>query len=313
MIFRSFPLKVTSLCVALLLSYAVHSARNASVVSLFVPIEVKNIPEDKAIVKPAKRGVQLTLKGPSFLIGQVASSPPAIKIKLPDTGEDRVSVTIQRTDVALPSSIEVLSIEPSQIDFVFEPLERQDLRVEVSRVGKLERDLILESVEVAPRVVTVRGPRSEVKALKTIEAEPLNLSEIDSSTEVTLGLRSLGASINPSTRTVIVKVTVGEPPTEKVFANRAIELRVGSGVGAFVTQPERVTVTVSGSPALLATVSDQSVIPYIRVADLAGSGSVSRKIEVELPQGIKVVSVEPSSVSVQRQETTATKSAVRRR
>jgi YbbR domain-containing protein len=313
MMFRAFPLKIISLVVALLLAYAVHSARNASVVSLFVPIEVKNAPEDKAIVKPAKRGVQLTLKGPSFLIGQVASSPPALKIKLPDTGEDRVAVTLRRTDVTLPASIEVLSIEPSQIEFVFEPLERQDLRVEVPRIGQLARELVLESIEVAPKIVTVRGPRSEVKALKSIESEPLNLSDIDSSTETTLSLRALGPTISPSTRTVVAKITIGQPPKEKVFSGQAVELRVGSGVGGLTVQPERVTVTVSGAPSLLSNVSDQSVIPYVRVVEVKGTGALSKKVEVEVPQGLKVISIEPSSVAIQRQEVIAAKSAVRRK
>jgi YbbR domain-containing protein len=309
---RAIPLKITSLLVALILAYAVHSARNASVVSLFVPIEVKNAPEDKAIVKPVKRGVQVTLKGPSFLIGPVASSPPPLRIKLPDTEGDRVAVTFKAADIDLPSSIEVLGIEPAGMEFVFEKLERQDLRVEVPRTGQLSKDLVLESIEVAPKFVSVRGPQSDVKLLKSIEAEPIHLSEINSSTEVTLSLRSLGASVSPSTRTVVAKVTIGQKPTEKIFLSRPLELRVSSGVGGLVLSAERANITVSGSPAVLANVSEQDIIPFVRVTE-ALEKSITKKIEVDLPQGLKVVSVEPSSIGVGEQEPARVKSGTKKR
>ena len=81
---QHLPLKIASLFIALILAYAVHSAGNASVVSLYVPVEIKNIPDDKVVVSPTKRSVQITIRGPSFLIGPIASSPPSLRARLPD-------------------------------------------------------------------------------------------------------------------------------------------------------------------------------------------------------------------------------------
>jgi YbbR domain-containing protein len=275
-------------------------------VSLFVPIEVKNPPEDKAVIKPVKRGVQLTLKGPSFLIGPLVSSPPPFKIKLPDINGDRVSISLTAADIALPSSIEVLSIEPSQMEFVFESLERQDVKVEVPRVGQLPNDLILESIEVTPKSVSVRGPRSELKQLRIVESEPLNLSEIEETAQLTLALRPLGNSVSPSSRTVVARVIVGQRPTQKTIAARPVELRVTSSIGAALVKPERVSVEVSGSPAALAALEDEAVIPYLRVS---GGKAIEgrRRVEVEVPLGVKVVSVEPSEIEVQLKEMAAPK------
>jgi YbbR domain-containing protein len=309
---RGIPLKLVSLLIALLLTYAVQSARNASVVSLFVPIEVKNPPEDRALVKPSKRGVQVTLKGPSFLIGPVASSPPAMRVKLPELSEDRVSVSFKASDIALPSSIEVLNIEPSQMEFVFEPLERQEVRVEVPRIGQLSQGLILESVEISPKFVAVRGSRSELKQLKVIESDPIDLSDVDSSREVTLDLRLTGSGLTPSTRSIVAKVVVTHQPTERVFRGRPIELRVGSGGGALSLGPEKVSVTLSGSPSIISRTEDEAVIPFIRISGNALDSSPQRKVEVEVPAGMRVVAVDPPTVTVRNMQPNAGRVAARR-
>lgn len=309
---RGIPLKLVSLLIALLLTYAVQSARNASVISLFVPIEVKNLPEDRALVKPAKRGVQVTLKGPSFLIGPVASSPPAMRVKLPELSDDRVSVSFKASDIALPSSIEVLSIEPSQMEFVFEALERQEVRVEVPRIGQLSQGLVLEAVDISPKFVTVRGSRSELKQLKVIETDPIDLGDIDSSRDLTLDLRLSGATITPSVRSVLAKVVVGHQPKERVFSGRPVELRVGSGTSGVTVNPERVTVTLSGPPSVISRTDDQAIIPYIRVVGNASDGGAQRKVEVEIPAGTKVVAVEPASVALRVLQPSSQKTSVKR-
>ena len=117
---QHLPLKIASLFIALILAYAVHSAGNASVVSLYVPVEIKNIPDDKVVVSPTKRSVQITIRGPSFLIGPIASSPPSLRARLPDEVRDRAIVNFQPIDLNLPRSIEVLSIEPSRMELGLE-------------------------------------------------------------------------------------------------------------------------------------------------------------------------------------------------
>jgi hypothetical protein len=231
MFIRNIPLKVASLFIALVLAYAVQRAGNASVVSLFVPLEVKNTPEDRIIVKPVKRGAQVTLKGPSFIVGPLASSPPSIRVKLPDGVSDRATVAIKPSDISLPPSVEVLSIEPTQVEFVLESLDKQELRVAVPRIGQLAKELVLEGIDVSPSSILVKGPRSELKQLKVIETEPIDLGSISSSTEIVLNLRSMGGSVTPQSKTVLARVAVGEQPTERNFSQVPVEVRIGGRLG----------------------------------------------------------------------------------
>jgi len=309
---RDLPLKGLSLLIALLLAYAVHSAGNASVVSLFVPLEVKNAPDDKILVKPTKRGVQVTIKGPSFLVGPLASSPPPLQARLPDDVDDRVTVSLKASDISLPHSVEVLSIEPQQVDLFFDSIERREVKIEVPRFGQLPSTLVLESIEVAPKTVTVKGPKSEVKQLKAIETEPVNVSEISQTTELTRQLRSPGSSITLSTTVVAARVVVGQMPSQLQFGDRPVEVRVPRGLGSFVVEPSEVSVTVSGPPEKIMKLTASDVIPYIRMSELPKDMSSKIKIQADVPESLKVVSIEPSVVAIQRTAAADGKKATKR-
>jgi hypothetical protein len=297
---RDIPLKFASLFIALVLAYGVHSARNSSVVSLFVPLEVKNTPEDRVVVKPVKRGAQVTLRGPSFLVGSLASAPPPLRVKLPDGTEERASVSLRAADLSLPPSIEVLSIEPSQLEFVLEPIELQELQVAVPRVGQLSKELVLEGIEVAPRIVSVKGPRSELKGLKVIETEPVDLSALNSSKELTLNLRTVGGSVVSGVKSVVVRVAIGEQPTERVFLQVPVEVRAVSGIAGVRIYPPVVSLTVSGSPTVLSNLKSEELAPFVRVGTiLSPIAEAKREVQIQLPLGLRATRIDPPVVNLQ--------------
>ncbi len=300
---RNIPLKIASLFIALVLAYAVQRASNLSVVSLFVPLEVKNTPDDRVVVKPTKRGAQVTIKGPSFIVGPLAAAPPPIRVKLPDGVGDRASITLRAADLSLPPTLEVLSIEPSQIEFVLEPLERQELRVAVPRIGQLSQELVLEAIEVSPPSIIVRGARSELKGLKTIETEPIDLGSMSSSKEISLSLRSIGGAVTPELKSVIARVTIGEQPTVRSFSQIPLEIRVlGGAVGGLTVTPRVVALTISGSSRYLSGIQEQDLAPYVRLKSdtLVGLESLREQVQIQLPIGLRVVSIDPAAVAVQR-------------
>ncbi len=314
MLIRNIPLKIASLFIALVLAYAVQRASNVSVVSLFVPLEIKNAPEDRIVVKPIKRGAQVTIRGPSFIVGPLAAAPPPLRVKLPDRVEDKTSVTLRAADLVLPPTLEVLSIEPSQVEFVFEPLEKQEIRVAVPRIGQLGKELVLEGIEVSPPTIVVRGPRSELKALKTIETEPIDLGSISASKEISLSIRPIGGSVTPESKMVLARVAIGEQPTVRSFSQIPVEVRVvGVLSGGFMVVPRVVALTVSGSPSALSALKDQEIAPYVRLkADGAtDTDSLREQVQIQLPMGLRIVSIDPPVVAVQRKsEAPRTHSAI---
>ena len=294
-------LKLVSLLAAILLAYSVTSERNSSVLSMSVPLEIKNPPEDQVLVKPTRRMVQVTLRGPSFLVGPIASSPPPFKVTVPERTEDRIRVSLQPTDLVVPSMIEVLSVEPSEMELVFEPIERREFKVEVPRVGQLDKQYTLSRLDFEPKVVTVRGPRSELKQIKTVETEPLDLETLSESKTVTLGVRNPGSHTMLGAKNESVLVAINQIPDQLSFAKRPVELRTVPATTGVMIEPTEVDVIVEGPPTEVADLKADQVIPFVRVSERPGDDGAKFSVRVELPDACEecsVVKVEPDSVLV---------------
>lgn len=291
-------LKLVSLLAAILLAYSVNSDRNTSVLSFNVPIEIKNTPDDKVLVKPAKRMAQVTVRGPSFLVGPLVSSPPPLRVMVPDGVGDRLQVSLKSSDLGVPSMVEVVGVEPPDIELVFEPVEQREFKIEVSRVGQLRKDLTLSKVDFEPKVALVKGPRSELKQLRFIESNPIDLGDISESQSVNLALRNPGNQMTLITKTVSVRVGIDAVPRQITFDKRPVELRTGPKVSDIGFEPIEVTVIVEGAPALVAQLDGGDVVPYVRVKDAPPAEGKVLDILVDLPEGISVSRVEPASVFV---------------
>ncbi|MEY4668293.1 MAG: hypothetical protein RL518_992 [Pseudomonadota bacterium] len=291
-------LKLVSLLAAILLAYSVNSDRNTSVLSFNVPIEIKNPPEDKFLLKPTRRLAQVTVRGPSFLVGPLVSSPPPLKVVVPDEVGDRLLVSLKGADLSVPSMIEVVGVEPSEMELVFEPVERKDFKIEVPRVGQLPKELSLTKVDVEPKVATVKGPRSELKQLRFIESEPIDLSDISKSETLTLTLRNPGNQSSLITKSVSVRVAINEIPRQRIFEKRPVELRTSSNVTDIGIEPTEVTVILEGPPAVVAELDPGSIVPFVRVKEPPSREGRVIDIDVEVPEGCEATKIEPASVLV---------------
>ena len=291
-------LKLVSVLAAILLAYSVNSERNTSVLSFNVPIEIKNAPDDKVLVRPTRRMAQVTVRGPSFLVGPMVASPPPLKVVVPDDVGERFEASLSTSDLAVPSMIEVVGIEPSEMELVFEPVERKEFKVEVPRVGQLPKELTLSKVDVEPRMATVKGPRSELKQLRFIESEPIDLSDVSETQTITLNLRNPGNQSSLITKTVSVRVAINEVPRQRIFEKRPVELRTSPNLSGIGLDPTEVSVIVEGPPTVVAELDPGEIVPYVRVREAPPQEGKKVDVSVDIPPGCSVSKIEPESVYV---------------
>ncbi len=295
---RNLSLKLISLIAAMLLAYSLQDASNTSVVSLFVPIEIRNPPAEKVLVKRMKQGIQVTVKGPSFLIGEVAASPPALRLKLPDDVEGKYVAQLMSSDISLPPSVSVLAMDPPEVELVFESVEERAIKIEVPQLGSLSKEIELVGIEVDPRTVTVRGPRSEIKQLRSVETEPLDLRDIKESERVTLNLRRPGALSTLSVSSVAASVEVQPKPVERQFAARLIELRTDLDRKWIKFNPGAVQVTLMGPEEMVGELSPKEIIPFLTLGKMPERSGEPIDVQVEIPKGTKLVKVSPAQVTI---------------
>jgi YbbR domain-containing protein len=297
---KDLGLKCFSLLVAILLSYFVNSEGNTTVVGFIVPVEIKNIPKNKLLIWPLNRQAQVTIRGPSFLVSGVASSPPAFEVEVPPDVESRFIAALKSSDLALPPAIEVMSIEPSELELTFDNLISKEFLVEVPRIGKLAENLELGELSIHPSKVVLRGPQTEVGKIERIETYPLDLRDLTTDESRELSLRIPGALSEPSVKQVRVEVRLNKVQKERLFHDLPVEIRLTSGAPVRVA-PDLVDVEVSGPIDIVQKLRPEELNPFVRIRSGDSIGQQA-EVLVDLPKGVVLVAVEPPRVSVMPRE-----------
>ena len=292
---KNFGLKLFCIVVAILLARFVHSRDNSSVVSVLVPLEIAGLPATKAIIWPLQRQVQITVQGPSFLLGKIAQSPPTMKIELPADIEYRYEAKLNDHALNISPALKVISIEPATMEFRLDEIVEKRVPVTVPQIGKVPENFSLDGIEANPIEVLLKGPKTELEGVSAIESSPLDLRGVVEPAAMELDLKAPGRISTVTPASVSVKVRVSVINVTKVVDSVPIEVRGPAGV-SFKVAPETVQLTVQGTEERLAALNSQDLAAFIKAN--ANLQSEQLRVEVETPPGISLVRSEPPKVLV---------------
>lgn len=299
---KNLSLKLWSLLIAVALAYFVHGQGNRSVMSLILPIELQNLPSDKVVLLPQAPQAQITLRGPSHVLSEVARSALSFKIKVPEEAGSRFQTPLHGGKLSLPPSVEILRIDPAELEFVFDALVEKKLPVEVPRIGALQKDYALDDIVVIPAEVLARGPKTEIDSLQMVSTQQIDLRSLTKSEQFTLPLRLQGKFIRLKPEEVLLDIRVRAVSEERLFENLPVRLQAPNGVpsmdlGGMVSDTPVARVEVSGPKPVIEGLTSESLVVVGEVPPAAGAGS-SIPLSVELPEGVSLVHISPKSVRV---------------
>ena len=296
---RNSGLKLLSLLIAALLAWFVNSENNVGDAQIFVPLKIENVPDNRMLVRPLARQLVVTLKGPSYQIARASAQPLTIKARLPDGVSDRYQLALRHSDIPVPPSIEVVRIDPSEIEVILEEKVSRDLPVRVEREGKLDAGLRIDSIVTQPDRVTVVGPSSELKSLNDVQTYPIMLPELKESSALELDLKVPGNLTTVLPSTVRVHVNIVPLQGTRRFGEREIELRAPSGSERLEISPSRATIEIKGEVERIKGLGEEQVVPYVR---LSHDQDLSKPFEVavDLPEWVTVSKIEPRTVTLSR-------------
>lgn len=294
---REHGLKIFSVLVAVLLSVFVNSEGNTSVVAILVPVEIQNVPAGKMVLSQSATQVQVGIRGPSFLISRVALTPPIFRIRLPQQVESSFVATLSAIDLALPAYVQVLTIEPKEIEIEVDRVETKTVPIDVPQLGVFPDGLELERLEISPREVEISGPSREIGSIARIETTPLDLSQLTGSTEIDLPLRVAGRLTSASAQEVSVLVSVRASTIAVTHEGVPVQLRPTGAPGEM--NPDRVAVELKGDRALVNAIKKGDIKPYVMLPSVSGAEGTF-PVRVDLPSGLSLVRINPSEVRVTR-------------
>lgn len=292
---KNIWLKVISLLLATFFWYFVTT--DVSTVTLTVPIEIKNPPEGKVIISGYNPQAQVKLSGPSFQITSIASSPPTFRIRLPEIVPQRFVASLRPEELGLPSTVVARSVEPPQLELVFDDQVNKEVPVEVPRIGSLDENLQLEDVTVHPKKIILTGPRSELERVDRVETYPVDLREVKGATRTERPVRNPASSLTTLNHDAVsVSISVGPIQSVRRVTGLPVEMRAFDG-GQFSLSPKTVNVELTGARSVISRLDPEDIIPFVRVPASTQPGE-KVSVNCQAPPGVKVVAIDPPEVAV---------------
>jgi YbbR domain-containing protein len=305
---RNPSLKMLSLGIATFLWF--YLTNTVRTISLIVPYEIKGLPINRVILSSSKKPIKVKISGPSFMLSSIESSYPVFKLKVPaDLQGDSWVGVFSEEDLMLPSAVQVISIQPRQVDISFDVKEVKRVTVEVPRIGVPNPDYTLDRLVVRPRKVDLIGPRSKLKKINQVETSPLDTRELRGKTELTLPVRSPMELVDVLRPQVQVLVEVNPVIVNQNYSQIPIIISgIPNGTGV-VFEPSKVDIKVTGPretlrnfyASMISGVINSEMINKNLIDNQSNEkeqGSVFIEPQFKLPKGVSLLSVNPPKIKL---------------
>jgi YbbR domain-containing protein len=290
-------LKLASVVFAIGLWGFVNLGARESEMSLFVPLDLHNLPPQLMVTNPLPESVGVRLRGPRTILGTIDTRRQRIELDLRNVGAGSTTFKIDPDMLNLPRGVTVTRMSPVQLTLDVERIVERTLPVVANFAGAVPAGYRVAESEIRPASVTISGPAGEIGALRNVPTGPLHLSPTSGNFEESVALERPADLVRVDPERVVVRGRLEEVVVTQEFRN--VEIGVESAPPEYRLRPHGVDVTVRGVQRL---VKGLRLSPQSLYVDLAGAapGAERRKIEVrDLPEGLEVVDLRPAEVIVE--------------
>lgn len=263
-----------------------------------VMVERGEVPEGLSIGAPEVSERTVIATGPESQLGRVERA--VARVQVFESGID-VSQQVNLVPVDVDGArVEAVELDPAtvtvQID-VRAVETSKTVRVVPSLTGSVADGFELLAVTVDPPVVTLLGSTETLSPIEEVATLPLSIVGMTASDsfEAELSVPS-GTRLASGSGTPVVSVRVEPSVATRTFSLGVLCQGAPEGT-ACLPQQGQLSVTVRGSASLLADLDAGSLTPVLEVSGL-GPGEHQVPPSVALPQGVELVSVSPSPVTV---------------
>jgi YbbR domain-containing protein len=256
------------------------------------------VPEGLEIGNPVLSVGEVTASGPESKLGQVYRA--LARIQIDESGidvRDQVDLVAVDVDGQVVASVE---LTPGSVDVSV------DVRtVETSRTvpvrpviaGVPANGFDLGSVSVEPAVVTLRGQPAALAGIVEVSTQPINIAGADGNLTVDAeAVLPDGTRLSAETEPLVVSIEVRPAVVSRTFLVGVV-CEGTDDASACLPQLAQAAVTVRGTAAAVDGLDPADVTPVVDVTGLE-PGEHVLAAEVNLPNGIELVSISPGTVTV---------------
>ena len=206
---------LVALVAATLMWYGMSGTRRASISvrSTKANLTLVNVPRDLMLISGVPDTVALHLRGP-FSGAPGANGDLEVLLDLADAVPGRNLYPIDVSTVQVPPDVEVLGVEPSEIEIEIERLQLLTVVVEPTLQGQPAPGFVIGRVLPNPARLTLQGPESRLDAVTRIETAPISVEGATSTIDAEVEPRLPGPSLRfLTTSPISVQVEILPQPT----------------------------------------------------------------------------------------------------
>ncbi len=169
---ENFLLKVLSLVLAVFLWYFI-AARGYSELTLQLPVELVNIPEGYEVIEKSIDRVNVSFLGSTKILRLLNPEQLRVSVDMKDAEQGSTELRLTPKDIKVPSAVSITDIEPGTIKITIDRVAEKV--VPVALQFKHKNTPKHYTFTVSPDTVTIKGPETMLKKIRTIKTEPLEL------------------------------------------------------------------------------------------------------------------------------------------
>lgn len=292
---ENLHLKAIAFSIAIILWVIVSSQRNAEWAYL-VPLEIRHKPEGIIITNNIPNSIDVRVQGSkSFIIG-LKPEDIAVKLNLSSLEVGSNILPITDKSISMPKGAKITRINPSYITLEAERLVKKTVRIKPVITGNPVEDYLVESVNVVPPAIEIMAAESEMKGIKFLKTNSINLTGVKESFKKEVSIDTLGRKINISFDKPVYMNAIIREITARLDI-RDLELRVIKGRLKTEIQPLKINVLLEGPKHIIMSLKETSVIASVDTRDLT-PGTYNKRVVINVPGNITILNVRPKELEV---------------
>jgi YbbR domain-containing protein len=174
-LFDNWGIKLVSLGMSLTLWFYVTS-KGKTEMTLTVPLELRNIPQNMAVVGNVTGSLEVRVQGQERGLRDITTGNKVsgvLDLSLATVGENMVRISPD--DIRRPPGVTIMHLSPAEIRVKLEPLVRKTFRLQPMLHGAPAAGYRLAKITVTPPRIMVEGPESLMQALDRLQTMPIDI------------------------------------------------------------------------------------------------------------------------------------------
>jgi YbbR domain-containing protein len=288
---RNKALKLLSLFLALALWLAVGGEERTEA-TLNISLELANLPQHLMVTSEVPSSLQVRVSGPRGFIRTLSQSRLTYSLDLAGVKAGRQSFPVATDSFDFPRGVQVTRVQPNPLVLTITPTTTRSLPVQPEFSGHPPEGYEVKSIKVRPSKIEVRGPVSELEALKFIPTLPLDISGLTK--PITLATSPNFKELHLTMvqqGPILADVDIVPKTLQRTFKDVPV---IPQPVPAKLS-PSKVSVTLQGPWPQVKDLKLEDLPALVDTEDLS-AGRHRLKVQVQVPQGLILEKVSPGTI-----------------